>query len=119
MTTPRAPVFPTHLIGQGGTVGEGHPEIDRRSLERAKLIVAKVDANPSLIRIAVENLERWMKRTGDVPNACDVEWMALVTERPWSELRAILLDESDEGQRLRSSHPFIGILTDEERESVQ
>ena len=31
----------------------------------------------------------------------------------------MLVEESDEGQRLRSSHPFIGILTEEERESVQ
>jgi hypothetical protein len=30
-------------------------------------------------------------------------------------VRAVLLDESDEGQRLRQSDPFCGILTPEER----
>ena len=30
-------------------------------------------------------------------------------------MREMLLEESDEGQRLRSSKPFIGIVTQEER----
>ena len=30
----------------------------------------------------------------------------------------MLLDESEEGQRLRSSHPFKGIVTDKERRAV-
>lgn len=99
--------------------GTGHPEIDRRVLERTKLVVAKIDADPSLVRIGVENLERWLKRTGDRPNRCHEEWMYLISERPWSELRAMLLEESDEGQRLRSSAPFAGVLTEEERRSVR
>ena len=36
----------------------------------------------------------------------------------WSEVREILLDESDEGQRLRSSKPFAGIVTEEERLAI-
>lgn len=43
--------------------------------------------------------------------------MQIVTE-PWEKLRERLLEESDEGQRLRSTHPFAGILSQEERESV-
>ena len=272
--------FPEHLIGLGGHIGEGHPEIDRRTLERVRLVVAKVDADPNLIERGVANLRRWMACTNGAPNGCDVEWMRLpwnkhphevtyggqtrawtearvsvshtgsrmdsappaskrrvrsgpnlhsgethhcvrrplcprpqlvhdsakvcshvlfpgrlrpdpgvgpcmeqsgshrflarqrsesaastpktgarapmparprahrdrpytrctspattstvpcasahrapmrklLAEKPWSELRAMLVEESDEGQRLRSSHPFIGILTEEERESVQ
>lgn len=30
----------------------------------------------------------------------------------------MLLEESDEGQRLRSSHPFIGLVTPEERARI-
>jgi len=30
-------------------------------------------------------------------------------------VRAVLLDESDEGQRLRQSDPFCGVLTPRER----
>ena len=39
----------------------------------------------------------------------------LILKRPWSEIRAILLEESDEGRRLRGTHPFRGIVTEEER----
>jgi hypothetical protein len=42
------------------------------------------------------------------------EWLPLL-ERPWEEVRAILLEESDEGQRLRQTDPFCGILTPAER----
>jgi hypothetical protein len=34
---------------------------------------------------------------------------------PWEEVRRILLEESDEGQRLRQTDPFCGILTPAER----
>ena len=38
-----------------------------------------------------------------------------ILQRPWEEVRTLLLDESDEGQRLRQTDPFCGILTPEER----
>ena len=97
--------------------GTGHPEIDARSLKRHRLMVAKIDAEPRLIDIAFENLERWMALKPERPNQCDVEWMEILTTKPWKEAREILLDESEEGQRLRSSSPFGGILTSEERRS--
>ena len=59
---------PTRRHGTGGhwrneledaIVGEGHPHIDRRSLEMARLIVEKIDADPGLFQVAHENLQRW------------------------------------------------------------
>ena len=49
---------------------------------------------------------------------CHAEWKQLIETHPWERLREILLDESDEGQRLRSSHPFTGILTQDERDAI-
>ena len=112
-------MFPHELRGQGGNAGEGHPQIDRRTLERTRRLVAKVDTNPTLIQVAIENLKRWMARTEGAPNACDIEWATLLAEKPWNELREKLLEESDEGQRLRSSSPFAGVLTEEERRAVR
>ena len=111
--------FPEDLIGLGGNTGEGHPEINRRTLERTRLVVAKVDADPNLIELAVTNLKRWMARTNGKPKACHAEWMKLLAEKPWEDLRSALLEESDEGQRLRSSLPFAGVLTEQERRSVR
>ena len=113
-TTQDQPQFPRELIGQGGHVGRGHPEIDRRSLVRARLVVAKIDAQPELVEVGVRNLQRWIGQAGGRPNQCNVEWLNLIRTKPWSELRKILLQESDEGQRIRSSQPFAGLLTDEE-----
>lgn len=98
-------------------VGEGHPHIDRRSLEMARLVVEKIDADPSRIRIGYENLQRWSRaRAGGLP-PCRKEWTELL-KRPWSRIREILLDESDEGQRLRSSHPFAGLVSEKERRNI-
>lgn len=98
-------------------VGEGHPHIDRRSLEMARLVVEKIDADPSLFRVAHENLQRWRRIRGGTLPRCSEEWETLL-ERPWTEIRQILLDESDEGQRLRSSHPFAGLVSEKERRRI-
>ena len=99
-------------------VGEGHPHIDRRSLEMAKLIVEKIDADPDLLQVAHENLRRWRRIRGGTLPRCSEEWERLL-ERPWTEIRNILVDESDEGQRLRSSHPFAGLVSEKERRHIR
>ena len=93
--------------------GIGHPHIDARSLAMAKIIVKRIDADPTLIEVAHRNLQREERRRGRLSLASR-EWKEILT-RPWSEVREILLDESDEGQRLRSSRPFAGVVTEEER----
>ena len=98
--------------------GYGHPEIDRRVLAMTRIIVRKIDADPTLVRTGLDNIARWTRQKGGYVPLCHAEWKALIKERPWRELRAMLLEESDEGQRLRSSHPFTGLITDEERAAV-
>lgn len=89
-----------------------HQEIDRRSLAMVRRIVAKIDADPERrgLAHAKDVCERWV-RQGIVSAR---EWLTLL-DKPWDEVRAILLDESDEGQRLRQTDPFCGILTPAER----
>ena len=93
--------------------GVGHPHIDARSLAMARIIVKRIDENPGLIEVAHRYLAREERRRGRLCQASR-EWKEILT-RPWSEVREILLEESDEGQRLRSSKPFAGIVTEEER----
>ena len=82
-----------------------------------RLVVEKIDADPGLFRIGHENLQRWSRvREGGLP-PCREEWKELL-KRPWSQIREILLDESDEGQRLRSSHPFAGLVSEKERRRI-
>ena len=83
----------------------------------ARIVVQRLDADPALRSVAHKNLERWRRHAGGALARAHQEWEAIL-ERPWSEIRTILLDESEEGQRLRSSHPFKGIVTDQERRTV-
>jgi len=89
-----------------------HDAIDRRSLTMARRIVAKIDDDP--VRRGLEHARevcaRWVQR-GNLPA---VEWMGIL-QRPWPEIRSILLDESEEGKRLRQNDPFCGVLTPVER----
>ena len=96
-----------------GQTGIGHPHIDARSRDRARIVVERIDADPSLFNVAHENLEQWRRLHGTLSRA-NGEWEQIL-KRPWCEIREILLEDSDEGQRLRSSHPFIRIVTVEER----
>ena len=95
----------------------GHPDIDRKVLTLTQITVARIDANPELAKIGIENIERWTRLKGYLPR-CHAEWKRLIETHPWERLREILLEESDEGQRLRSSHPFIGLVTPEERAAI-
>ena len=87
-----------------------HQAIDRRSLEMARRIVAKIDADLRGLEHARQVCARWVER-GNVPAR---EWLAIL-ERPWSEVRRILLEDSEESRRLRQNDPFCGILTPVER----
>ena len=96
--------------------GIGHPHIDACVLDMCRLIVEKIDESPNRFLIAHENLARERERWGTLTPARE-EWLGLL-HRPWPEIRAILLDESDEGQRLQSSHPFTGLISEEERYAI-
>jgi hypothetical protein len=92
-----------------------HQQIDRRSLAMVKRIVEKIDADPERRGLAHAKsvCDRWIAQG----IASAREWQHLL-ERPWDEVRAILLDESDEGQRLRQTDPFVGILSPQERWAI-
>src|SRR5689334_18592035 len=92
-----------------------HQEIDRRSLRMVQAIVAKIDADPERrgFEHAKRVCERWVAR-GNAPAR---EWSTIL-RRPWREVRAVLLDEGEEGQRLRQTDPFCGILTPQERWTI-
>ena len=96
-----------------GQTGVGHPHIDARVLDMARIVARRIDEDPSLLAIAYENLKQERRLHGGLSRASR-EWEAIVA-RPWAEVKAILIEESDEGQRLRSSQPFTGIVTEEER----
>ena len=119
MTTPTRPQWPESFRAlDAGVIGRGDPEGDARSLAYARAIVEKVDAEPALAAIARANLARWGARSGGALSRASAEWERLIERLDWAGVRAILLDTSEEGQRLRSSHPFVGVLSESERQAI-
>ncbi len=90
-----------------------HQQIDQRSLALARAIVARIDRDPARAGLAQARAtcQRWLNQR---PLPAVREWMEIL-RRPWEEIRALLLDESERGQRLRQSDPFCGILSPRER----
>ena len=103
---------------RNGTATAGHPVIDRRVFELTRITVARIDRDPSLVQVGLDNIARWTRQKGGYVPPCHAEWKALIQEHPWPELRALLLQDNDEGQRLRSSHPFTGLVTEAERAAI-
>ena len=100
-------------IGEGRP--GGHPEIDARVLALTRAAVARIDEDPTLVRIGLENIKRWARHKGGYLPRAHAEWKTLIETHPWERLREMLLEESDEGQRLRSSHPFKGLVSEAQR----
>lgn len=93
-----------------------HEQIDERSLALAQAVVEKIDRDPARrgLEKARATCRRWFRER---PEPAVREWLEIL-ERPWEEIRAVLLEDSQEGQRLRQSDPFCGILTAPERWAI-
>ena len=93
----------------------GHEYQDRVSSEMARRIAAELPQRPDWLALARGNLDRWSARNADAPGLlrCYNEWRRIL-EGPLSEVVAILLAQTDEGQRLRQNSPFVGALTPHE-----
>jgi hypothetical protein len=85
-----------------------------------RAIAARLLADPeAVLSRARRNIERWMPAHENSFSVYALEeWRALLEAKSTSELVAIITEDSDEGQRLRQSTPFTGILSETEREEI-
>ncbi len=97
-----------------------HDLIDQRSLAFNRLIVEKIRQQPGLMQVVRENLAAALGDPGLSASCKDAlgEWDLLVRSRPTGEVLDLLIEESTQGQRLRHSTPFWGILTPQERRII-
>lgn len=91
----------------------GHQRLDARSLALHRAIVDKLRANPSLLAIARDNLERWSQQNGRSQPYFDA-WRKLLDE-PLEELLRLMVEDSERMTAMRQAAPFAGILTPRER----
>lgn len=103
--------------GAGEQRFSDHQVLDARSLALHCLMAKKISRHPQLLDVARANLERWAKKSGSNRPKYQLEWERIL-DRPWPEVAALMCSMSDEAVRLRSSSPFAGVLTPEERDRV-
>lgn len=95
----------------------GHDLIDRRSLELNRLVVKKIRQQPELMDFVRKKLDLTLSEPRLSESCKDAlrEWQTILALKSFEEILGILVEDSHEGQRLRQSTPFTGILSQQER----
>jgi len=94
-------------------------QIERRILAQHQVIAERLRADPTrVIGRAQANLARWAGRySGRPPPQWMREWQSLL-EGPVETVLQVLTGADEESVRLRSSSPFAGILSAQERQNI-
>lgn len=95
---------------------------DEVSADRFRLIADKIEADPALLAIPLENIERWLSQ-GHSAVARLEQWRTIFLEAQASaegmkKLLELLRDQGWEAVLAKGFSPFPGILTDEELERL-
>jgi hypothetical protein len=89
--------------------------VDLFSLMLHRAVAEKLRRNPQkVLQIARNNIKNWLKDN----NAALLEWQNILETKTLEEIIKIISQETDEGQRLRSSSPFAGVLSNAERDQI-
>ncbi len=96
---------------------DSHQFLDRYNLLYHIEVARRLHANPqAILARARQNLERWLPAHADSFSEHALqEWCGLLDQLNVVDLMKLITEDSDEGQRLRQSTPFTGILTETER----
>jgi len=94
----------------------GHLRLDRRSLALHRAIAAKLRADPSLLNIARDNLDRWSQQQGRSQPYWDA-WRRFL-DGPFEDLLRLLEEDGEQMTDMRQASPFAGVLTPRERWAI-
>lgn len=95
---------------------QGHQRLDRRSLALHRAIAEKLAANPALIAIARENLDRWSLPRGRSQPYWDA-WREIL-DHPLPYVLDLMVEDSERMTAMRQATPFAGILEPKERWAI-
>jgi hypothetical protein len=105
------------LEGSASPLGS-HAFLDEFALAYHRAVAVRLRAEPSaVLEHAHWNLDCWTEGDAFGPGemASLDEWRRILDEADVHRLVEVITDVSDEGQRFRSSSPFVGALSPEER----
>ena len=92
------------------------PFSDLISFALHRLVAIRLHSNPNLIQKAKANLKKWLNQNPKTD--AWLEWKQILENEDLENVLEIITAKTDEGQRLRSSSPFVGIITKEERREI-
>ena len=95
--------------------------VDLFSLILHRVAAEKLRADETgVLKIARSNLKRWLSsgRFDSVAKRALLEWNEIIKHSPADEIIRLITQDNDEGQRLRSSSSFAGVLTKAERGKI-
>lgn len=84
-----------------------------RNLIAHGMLAEKLLRDPSLIDRALATLSEWKQKHGPAPAL--TEWRELLESHDLHSILAKVLALDETGMRMRSSSPFAGLLTEDER----
>ena len=94
-----------------------HQWIDLVDLAMHRAIARKIRREPKLFKQAERTLARWEKAGRACPPPLR-EWKRILRNNDMETVLRILTRTDDEGQCLRSTAPFCGILTEREVKAI-
>jgi len=103
--------------GEGLRQFSDHRILDARSLAMHCKIAQKISREPKLLDKAKTNLQRWIAKSAGPQPEYLREWEGILL-RPWQEIAELITSMREDATRLRSSSPFAGVLTTEERDQI-
>lgn len=112
-----APDVATTAIDAGSELGS-HRFLDDFALAYHRAVAEALRSAPeNVIEHARRNLARWLNsETFDAGESASLEeWREILDRTNIEQLITIITDESDEGQRLRQSSPFVGAISHQQR----
>jgi hypothetical protein len=95
--------------------------VDYFSLMLHRVVAEKILVDESkVLQTARNNLARWLNSESFAGSErfALLEWQEILENSTPQEIRKIITQYTDEGQRLRSSSPFVGVLSEAEREKI-
>jgi hypothetical protein len=108
------------LEGSASPLGS-HGFLDEFARAYHRAVADRLRAEPSaVLEHARRNLDRWTEGDAFGPGelASLDEWRRILDEADVNQLVEVITDVSDEAQRLRSSSPFVGVISPEERMEI-
>jgi hypothetical protein len=95
-----------------------HDDHDAQARRLALATAAKIKRDPGLIVLAQRRLERRLQRASPRERRELREWIRALSTMSPARLRALLLEDSERGTRLRQSLPALNLLSAAERQAV-